>query len=90
MNIRTQLEKIISQALHSAGASDNTPAVVKTSARPEFGDYQANGIMGAAKKLNINPRDLATKVLKILNSTVTYQLWSASWKSPALALSIYI
>ena len=61
MNIRTQLEEVITQALVKAGAIDNAPAVVKTSARPEFGDYQANGIMGAAKKLKMNPRDLATK-----------------------------
>jgi len=63
MNIRTQLETIISQALHAAGSPIDTPAVVKTSARPEFGDYQANGIMGAAKQLKMNPRELATKVV---------------------------
>jgi len=65
MNIRTQLDKIITQALADAGAED-APAVVKTSARPEFGDYQANGIMGAAKKLKMNPRELATKVVERL------------------------
>ena len=67
MNIRNQLDKIITQALTDAGAY-NSPAVVKTSARPEFGDYQANGIMGAAKKLKMNPRDLASKVLAELES----------------------
>ncbi|MEE9328114.1 MAG: arginine--tRNA ligase [Cocleimonas sp.] len=66
MNIRIHLDKKIAQALHDAGAV-NSPAVVKASARPEFGDYQANGIMGAAKKLKMNPRDLATKVLEILD-----------------------
>jgi arginyl-tRNA synthetase len=69
MNIRTKLEEIISRALLKAGAIDNAPAVVKTSARPEFGDYQANGIMGAAKKLKMNPRDLATKVVEILKQS---------------------
>lgn len=62
MNIRTRLDNIITQALINAGA-DDSPAVVKTSARPEFGNYQANGIMGAAKKLKMNPRELATKVV---------------------------
>ena len=62
MNIRTQLDTIITQALADAGAP-GSPAVVKTSARPEFGDYQANGIMGAAKKLKMNPRELATQVV---------------------------
>ena len=65
MNIRTQLDNIIADALTEAGA-DNSPAVVKTSARPEFGDYQANGIMGAAKKLGLNPRELASKIVSQL------------------------
>lgn len=66
MNIRTLLDTKISEALANAGAV-NAPAVVKASARPEFGDYQANGIMGAAKKLKMNPRELATKVLEHLD-----------------------
>lgn len=72
MNIRTQLDTIIAKVLTEAGATDS-PAVVKTSARPEFGDYQANGIMGAAKKIGMNPRELATKVLVLLenNSQLT-------------------
>jgi len=66
MNIRKKLDKIITKALHDTGAEDS-PAVVKLSARPEFGDYQANGIMSAAKKLTMNPRDLASKVLQNLD-----------------------
>ncbi len=67
MNIRTQLDTIISQALNDAG-TPNSPAVVKASSRPEFGDYQANGIMGAAKKLGMNPRELATSIVDKLHS----------------------
>ncbi len=67
MNIRTQLETKITQALADAGAHNNAPAVVKTSSRPEFGDYQANGIMGAAKALKMNPREFAAKVLENLD-----------------------
>lgn len=67
MNIRTQLETIITQALADAGALTNAPAVVKTSSRPQFGDYQANGIMGAAKALKMNPREFAAKVLENLD-----------------------
>jgi len=66
MNIRKILDTKISQALHDAGA-ENAPAVVKASARPEHGDYQANGIMGAAKKLKMNPRDLAAKVMETMD-----------------------
>ncbi len=66
MNIRRLLDTKISQALANTGA-ENAPAVVKASARIEFGDYQANGIMGAAKKLKMNPRDLAGKVVENLD-----------------------
>ncbi|PID33745.1 MAG: arginine--tRNA ligase [Thiotrichales bacterium] len=70
MNIRTQLETIITEALAAAGALNNAPAVVKSSSRPEFGDYQVNGIMGAAKALKMNPRELATKVLEHLDLSI--------------------
>jgi arginyl-tRNA synthetase len=63
MNIRTYLDTRISQAIQAAGADANAPAVIKPSAKPKFGDYQANGIMGAAKKLGMKPQDLAEKVL---------------------------
>ncbi len=67
MNIRNHLETAISAALSEVGA-ENAPAVVKTSTRPEFGDYQANGVMGAAKKIGINPRELATTLVEKLQS----------------------
>ena len=67
MNIRQLLDHHVSKALIAAGAPDKTPAVIKQSNRAEFGDYQANGVMGAAKKLKINPRELATKVLENLD-----------------------
>ena len=35
----------------------------KFTGKPQFGDYQANGIMAAAKKLGLNPREFAQKVL---------------------------
>ena len=53
--------------MQSAGADEHSPAVVKVSSRPEFGEYQANGIMGAAKKLKMNPIELAEKVLNYLD-----------------------
>lgn len=67
MNIRQLLEMRIQQAMEAAGAAKDSPAVIKPSGRPEFGDYQANGVMGAAKKLKINPRELATKVVDALD-----------------------
>ena len=32
-----------------AGADENVEPLVRQSGKPEFGDYQANGAMGAAK-----------------------------------------
>jgi len=37
--------------------------MVSPAVRAEFGDYQANGVMPAAKAMNANPRELAAKVL---------------------------
>ncbi len=58
------IEHRITQALTTL-INDGTryPANVKASANPQFGDYQANGIMGAAKKNKMNPRELALKVV---------------------------
>ena len=42
--------------------SECTP-LLNISGKPQFGDYQANGAMGAAKHLKTNPRDLAQKIL---------------------------
>ncbi|MBU0656266.1 MAG: arginine--tRNA ligase [Gammaproteobacteria bacterium] len=67
MNIRQLLDDRITAALHSLGAPDTVSAIVKPSARPEFGDYQANGVMAAAKQLKTNPRELAGRLLEVLD-----------------------
>ena len=41
-------------------------ALVQNAARPEFGDYQANGVMAAAKRAGKNPREVAAEVLDVL------------------------
>ncbi len=41
----------------------DAPAMVAPSARPQFGDYQANGVMSVAKRLKKNPRELAEKIV---------------------------
>lgn len=66
MNIQQFLETQLSAALVAAGAPEGTPAIVRPSAKREFGDYQANGVMGAAKVLKINPRELAQNVVGAL------------------------
>jgi arginyl-tRNA synthetase len=67
MNIRNLLDSQFQQAFSKAGLPADTPTVIKPSSRPEFGHYQANGIMGAAKKQKMNPRALAGKVLETLD-----------------------
>ena len=61
MNLRTLLAERLQAALRDAGAAD-APAIVGPATRPEFGDYQANGAMAAAKRLGKKPRDLALRV----------------------------
>lgn len=67
MNIRQLLDERITAALHVLGAPATVSAIVKPSARPEFGDYQANGVMAAAKQLKTNPRELANRLLESLD-----------------------
>jgi len=63
MNLRNELERRIAEALAAAGAPAGMPALAAPSKRAEFGDYQANGCMAAAKGLKVPPRQLAEKVL---------------------------
>lgn len=67
MNIQAILNTKVTTALEAAGAPTGCPAAVRQSAKPQFGDYQANGVMGAAKKLGQNPRQFAQEVIKHLN-----------------------
>lgn len=66
MNLRKLLDDAISKALTGLTGTES-PAIVKRSGRPEFGDYQANGVMGAAKKLKTKPRDLAQQLVDQLD-----------------------
>ena len=66
MNIQALINDKVSQALEAAGAPAGSPAAVRQSAKPQFGDYQANGVMGVAKKLGTNPREFAQKVINVL------------------------
>ncbi|WPC74900.1 arginine--tRNA ligase [Vibrio porteresiae] len=67
MNIQALINDKVSQALEAAGAPAGSPAAVRQSAKPQFGDYQANGVMGVAKQLGTNPREFAQKVLDVLD-----------------------
>ncbi|MGP1626583.1 MAG: arginine--tRNA ligase [Aggregatibacter segnis] len=63
MNIQSILSEKIKQAMIAAGADAQCEALVRQSGKVQFGDYQANGIMPAAKKLGLNPREFAQSAL---------------------------
>ncbi|MFT5756173.1 MAG: arginyl-tRNA synthetase [Alteromonadaceae bacterium] len=67
MNIKQILSEKVLSAMVAAGLSADTNPAVSLSNRANFGDYQANGVMGAAKKLKTNPRELATQVVAHLD-----------------------
>ena len=62
MNVKRLLTERLEAALAEAGAED-AQAIVGPATRPEFGDYQANGAMAAAKRLKRKPRDLAQDLI---------------------------
>lgn len=63
MNIKRFLMEQVSKAMLAAGLPQDSEPLVTQSTRPEFGDYQANGALPAAKKMKTNPRELAAKVV---------------------------
>jgi len=67
VNIQALLSEKVSQALIAAGAPADCEPQVRQSAKVQFGDYQANGVMAVAKKLGIAPRQLAEQVLTHLD-----------------------
>lgn len=67
VNIQSILSHRIQQAMIAVGADKNVDALVRQSSKAQFGDYQANGIMAAAKKAGYNPREFAEKVIQQLD-----------------------
>ena len=64
---RTLTDFIGAELATLTGLDEVNPNVI-TASKPEFGDYQANGVMGLAKKLGRNPRELGTELLARLNA----------------------
>ncbi|ENY2976757.1 arginine--tRNA ligase [Salmonella enterica] len=67
MNIQALLSEKVSQAMIAAGAPADCEPQVRQSAKVQFGDYQANGMMAVSKKLGMAPRQLAEQVLTHLD-----------------------
>jgi arginyl-tRNA synthetase len=66
MNIRELLNEKVLSAMAACGVPAEQPALIAPGKKAGFGDYQANGAMGAAKAMGTNPRELATRILEAL------------------------
>ncbi|MDX2108777.1 MAG: arginine--tRNA ligase [Verrucomicrobiota bacterium] len=51
-------------------------------AEPRFGDFQANGVLGTAKRAKRNPRELAQQILAKAESD---NLWPTAWAKAEIA-----
>ncbi len=69
----------------AAGAPADCEPQVRQSAKVQFGDYQANGMMAVAKKLGMAPRQLAEQVLTHLDLNGI----ASKLRSPVQALSTF-
>jgi arginyl-tRNA synthetase len=68
MKIKLELSKIIDHALKSVNIEVDE-IVISDASKPEFGDYQFNGIMKIAKQLKKNPREIAMQVVEHVDTT---------------------
>lgn len=68
-DMSTLYQKIVvrfSEALQTLFPGDDLDPLIRESKEAKFGDYQANAVMGLAKRLGKNPRELAAELLKQL------------------------
>lgn len=61
VNLTKLLGQIIGQAFASIGLSEDYGQTSRAT-KPEFGDFQCNGAMAAAKVAGKNPREIATQI----------------------------
>tara|TARA_B110000444_G_C18845822_1_gene601931 strand:- start:1464 stop:3200 length:1737 start_codon:yes stop_codon:yes gene_type:complete len=67
MSIKDLLNIRIKAAMIEVGVPEDFSPIISESSRPEFGDFQANGAMAAAKEMGSNPRQLALNILDKIN-----------------------
>ena len=67
MKLKQIINQLISDALSKASIETDKVAVTEAT-RPEFGDYQFNGIMPLAKQLKKNPREIAADVITFIDT----------------------
>jgi len=61
--LKHTLNQLVGEALSIVCGLPDCDANVITASKPEFGDYQSNGVMSIAKKVGTNPRQLASDVV---------------------------
>jgi arginyl-tRNA synthetase len=67
-SVQRLLDRRVTAAMRAAfPESADAPAIIQPSQDPRFGDYQANGAMGLAKRLKRKPRDVAAEILARLD-----------------------
>lgn len=64
ITISQLLEQKFREAFTSLGFAASSPIVLQESSKPEFGDYQVNGVMALSKQLKINGRELAGQIVE--------------------------
>lgn len=71
--MRTQLflSELVESAIVAA-TGEKAPAMLRRTADPKFGDYQANGLLPLGKRLGKNPRDLATQTAELLTQSAAF------------------
>lgn len=64
--LKLTLSQIVGDALSEVSGLENCDPNVITASKPEFGDYQSNGVMSVAKKIGSKPRELANLVVEAI------------------------
>ncbi len=67
MKLKALLNQRFSSAMTALGVPEDCAPMIALSSKPQFGDFQANGAMGAAKRMNMSPRDLASQIIERVN-----------------------
>ena len=68
MRLKEQINLYIEDALANASVKAESVSVTEAG-KPEFGDYQFNGIMPLAKTLKRNPREIAAEVVSHIDTS---------------------
>ncbi len=73
-SLKQQLNEAVGASLARVAQLESCNPNVITASKPEFGDYQANGVMAVAKQLGRNPREIAQAVVDELESLTLPQI----------------